>query len=175
VDAPTAGIERVGEMSGLQEQCEDGFPVSHDSSVHSVEVPVQVGKPWRFDEIRQTWLDLLKEVSDAEKATELARDAAEKVYREGIWDEAKLKVFEFRRDVGQLFLFMLRAASSEFPADIFRLFSDCVSESIVIALQEEIRLVRRDNRKLMDEVAAQKKRMEEFVILWNNMSMGESK
>ena len=163
----------VGSVSDVPNVDETGIPRSDCDIVQSEPVPTEArqwaSQTWQIDNIRQTWLDLLHDVESKSRAT-VVEDEVQRTVAQSLLDEANNRVYQFRRDVARLFLFMMKATVAEFPLDVLTSLRGPIDNAMT-EVQEDIRRLRTENNKLRGEILEATRKLNEFTILWNNAAI----
>lgn len=154
----------------MQEQCDDVIAEGRRQAVHRLGMPVPQAQ---IVDMRETFLNISRDWSTMTNLLEGADNPQDRAMYEMLEHEAKQRFFMFRRDVANVFLFMLRAAGSEFPADIQTVVARAVGENLIENLTSQVTRLHKENNSLRMRVIDAEKRIEELMVIWNSTFAGK--
>lgn len=160
----------MGLMSDMQEQCDDAIAEGRRQAVHRLGMPIPQAQ---VSDMRETFLNISRDWSTMTNLLEGADNPQDRAMYEMLEQEAKQRFFMFRRDVANVFLFMLRAAGSEFPADIQTVVARAVGENLIENLTSQVTRLHKENNSLRMRVIDAEKRIEELMVIWNSTFAGK--
>lgn len=157
-------------MSDMQEQCDDAITEGRRQTMQRLGMPVPQAQ---IVDMRETFLNISRDWSTMTNLLDGADNPQDRAMYEMLEQEAKQRFFVFRRDVANVFLFMLRAAGSEFPADIQTVVARAVGENLIENLTSQVTRLHKENNSLRMRVIDAEKRIEELMVIWNSTFAGK--
>lgn len=155
----------MGLMSDMQEQCDDVIIERRRQVMQRLGMPIPQAQ---VSDMRETFLTISRDWSTMTNMRECADNPQDVAMYEMLEQEAKQRFFVFRRDVANVFLFMLRAAGSEFPADIQTVVARAVGDNLIENLTSQVTRLHKENNSLRMRIVDAEKRIEELMVIWNS-------